>query len=127
MPTVVAAQVVVVRLDDEHVLRDAAVQVLQWLGYETIGAADGQSAVEIFRERHEEIDGVLLDMSMPRLDGKGTYTALREIDPEVRVLLTTGYALNEEAQHILDLGVRGFIEKPWNLQQLSVALAKVLE
>lgn len=114
-------------VDDEPVLRTAAIQVLQWLGYDAIGAGDGIEAVEIFRARADEIDGVLLDMSMPRLDGKGTYCALREIDPEVRVLLTTGYALNEEAQSILDMGVRGFIEKPWNMQQLSAALAKVLE
>lgn len=113
-------------VDDEPVLRRAAIQVLKMLGYDAVGAEDGIAAIEIFSKRSNEISGVLLDMSMPRLDGRGTYLAMREIDPEVRVLLTTGYALNEEAQAIMDLGVRGFIEKPWNIQTLSVALAEVL-
>ncbi len=114
-------------VDDEPVLRQAAMQVLEWLGYEAIGAKDGLEGAEIYRERSAEIRGVLLDMSMPRLDGKGCYMEMRKINPDVRVLLTTGYALNEEAQSIMDMGVRGFIEKPWNMQQLSEALAKVLE
>ena len=66
-------------------------------------------------------------MSMPGLDGEPTYRAMRELRPKLPVLLTTGYALNEAAQAILDLGVRGFIEKPWNASRISRALARVLE
>jgi DNA-binding NarL/FixJ family response regulator len=69
---------------------------------------------------------VVLDMVMPRLDGRGTYLALRQVNPAVRVLLTTGFALNDEAQRILDLGVRGFIAKPFTIETLSSALAKVI-
>ncbi|MEM9072030.1 MAG: ATP-binding protein [Myxococcota bacterium] len=122
----VVGQGLVLVVDDEAVLREAACHVLASLGYDTIGAEDGAHAIELYRERADEIDVVVLDMTMPGLDGRSTYVAMREIRPDVRVLLTTGYALNEEAQSILDLGVRGFIEKPWNAAELSSAIAKVL-
>ncbi|MCA8924779.1 MAG: response regulator [Planctomycetes bacterium] len=114
-------------VDDEAMLRRAAVDVLTSLGYRAIGASNGLEGVEILKEKGEEIDVVLLDMSMPGLDGEQTYRAMRELRPNLPVLLTTGYALNEAAQAILDLGVRGFIEKPWNASRISRALARVLE
>ena len=114
-------------VDDEEALRNAAVDGLASLGYRTIGASDGYEALRVFEAKGAEVDVVLLDMSMPGLDGEQTYRAMREIRADVPVLLTTGYALNEAAQRVLDLGVRGFIEKPWNLSRLSRALAGVLE
>ena len=80
---------------------------LRGLGYRVLVAEDGAAAVEIARG-DTKIDAVLLDMVMPRMDGKATYLALREVRPDVRVVLTTGFALNEEAQRIMDLGVREF-------------------
>ena len=63
---------------------------------------------------------------MPVLDGRGAFLEMREIDADVRVLLVTGYALNEEAQEILDLGARGFLAKPFGLAELCEAVARVL-
>jgi DNA-binding NarL/FixJ family response regulator len=62
---------------------------------------------------------------MPGKDGRATYLELKKLKPDVRVLLTTGYALNDEAQHIIDLGVRGFIPKPFTMESLSEALAQL--
>ena len=86
---------------------------------------DGLAAVELLRAENE-IDIVLLDMVMPRMDGKATYLALRAVRPDVRVILTTGFALNEEAQRILDLGVRGFIAKPFSIEALSQIIARIV-
>lgn len=113
-------------VDDERVLREAAVDVLTSLGYRTLGASGGREALEILAQRGAEIDVVLLDMSMPGMDGEQTYRAMRDLRADIPVLLTTGYALNDAAQRVLDLGVRGFIEKPWNLARISRALADVL-
>ncbi|MFK7998832.1 MAG: ATP-binding protein [Polyangiales bacterium] len=113
-------------VDDEYVLREAAVYVLQQLGYATIAAEGGAEALRIFREDPDKIDAVILDMTMPGMNGKATYQAMRAIRADVPVLLTTGYALNEEAQEILDLGVGGFLEKPWDAQRLSRALTNLL-
>jgi two-component system cell cycle sensor histidine kinase/response regulator CckA len=117
----------VLLVEDEPLVRRAALGALSYLGYDVIEAEDGARAVEIFRERHHEIRVVLLDMVMPRMGGRETYLALRECDPRVAVLLTTGFALNEEAQAILDLGVRGFIAKPYDVQALSEAIAQVAD
>ena len=114
-------------VDDEQVLREAALEVLGSLGYRTVGASDGLQALQVVEQRGAEIDVVLLDMSMPGMDGEQTYRAMREIRADLPVLLTTGYALNDAAQRVLDLGVRGFIEKPWSLSKISRALADVLE
>lgn len=113
-------------VDDEEALRKAAVDGLASLGYRTVGASDGHEALRVLEERGAEVDVVLLDMSMPGLDGEQTYRAMRKIRADIPVLLTTGYALNDAAQRVLDLGVRGFIEKPWSLSRISRALADVL-
>jgi DNA-binding response OmpR family regulator len=102
-------------------------RALEAAGYRVLTAVDGVEGVDLFRKRHDEIDAVVLDLSMPRLDGRGAYLEMRSIRPEVRVLLTTGYALNEEAQGVLDLGVRGFIEKPFDIYTLSAEIARILE
>ena len=113
-------------VDDERAVRDGAAAVLRGLGYRVFCAEDGASAVELFRERGD-IDAVLLDMVMPRMDGRMTYLALRDVRPDVRVVLTTGFALNEEAQRIMDLGVCEFIAKPYSAEALSQVIARALE
>jgi len=111
--------------DNPHVL-NAVGGTLEELGYQALRASGGAEAVEIFRGRPGAIDAVVLDMVMPHMDARATYLALRALDPRVRVLLMTGYALNEEAQSILDLGVAGFLPKPCTPERLSAALARVL-
>ncbi|MFT5357109.1 MAG: two-component system cell cycle sensor histidine kinase/response regulator CckA [Polyangiales bacterium] len=113
-------------VDDEVTLREAAVHVLEGLGYTPLAAEGGEEALRILGENPDEIDAVILDMTMPGMDGKATYRAMRAIRADIPVLLTTGYALNEEAQAILDMGVGGFLEKPWNATRLSRALAELL-
>jgi CheY-like chemotaxis protein len=95
------------------------------LGYTTIEAVSGPDAIEIYRSRHDEIRGVVLDMVMPGMAGRATYLGLREIDEAVAVLLMSGHTLNEQVQEILDLGVRCFVTKPYSIAALAAAMVEL--
>ena len=117
-------------VDDEDSVRHASTRALRHMGYDVLEASSGDEALSLFREHRRRIKAVVLDMIMPEMDGKSTYLALRELEPGVRVLLTTGYALNDEAQRILDLAVPphpavAFVPKPYTIEGLSEALANV--
>ncbi len=114
-------------VDDDPMVRKVVSSSLGVLGYETVEAASGSEAVRIYRERHDEIRGVVLDMVMPGMTGRATYLALREIDSHVRVLLMSGHTLNEHVQEILDLGVRNFVSKPYSIGALAKAMAELVQ
>jgi len=113
-------------VDDEEVVRHTAARLLRQVGYKVMTAADGKEAVNCYREFGPQIDLVILDMAMPRMDGRCCFRALREMDVGVRVLMSTGYSLDGAAQGILSEGVIGFIQKPYDLQRLSEAVAAAL-
>ena len=113
-------------VDDEPLVLRMTERALTSLGYQVVTAINGAAALTAWQQAAEPFDVVVLDMVMAGLDGRETYLALKTLDPTVRVLLMTGYALNNEAQHILELGVRGFLAKPFNVDELSVALNDVL-
>ncbi|NUP09590.1 MAG: response regulator [Polyangiaceae bacterium] len=113
-------------VDDDPLVLRMTVKAVGGLGYEVLSAQGGADAIELFRTSRDRVTAVVLDMIMPGIGGKETYLAMKNIEPTVRVLLTTGWSLNDEAQHILDLGVRGFLSKPFDLAGLSQALARVV-
>jgi two-component system, cell cycle sensor histidine kinase and response regulator CckA len=112
-------------VDDDPIVRRAVAAALANLGYSTVEAENGMDAVDIYRTHHDELRAVVLDMVMPGMNGKATYLALREIDPNVLVVLMSGYTLNEEVQEILDLGVKAFVSKPYSVESLASALAQI--
>jgi PAS domain S-box-containing protein len=105
-------------VDDEEIIRYLAVDMLTGLGYETVSAADGLEAVNIFEKEKDAIDLVLLDMIMPKLGGVETFRRLRDIDPAVPIVLISGYTKDEAAQELLDEGASSFIQKPYKLEEL---------
>jgi signal transduction histidine kinase len=111
-------------VDDDPIVRRAVAGALEGLGYQSEEAESGPDAIEIYRARGSEIRGVVLDMVMPGMTGKQTYLALRELDAAVKVILMSGYTLNDEVQEILDLGVRTFISKPYAVEALARAVAQ---
>jgi two-component system, cell cycle sensor histidine kinase and response regulator CckA len=115
----------VLLVEDEQLVRVSTFRALRQLGYTVIACADGDEAVEIFRDRRGDIHLVLLDVAMPRMSGRQTYLALRGIDPEVRVLLMAGGTHGDEVDRILSLGARAFLPKPFELATLSRALESV--
>jgi nitrogen-specific signal transduction histidine kinase len=114
-------------VDDEPGIREMARELLSALGYEALLAEDGQVACRIVRERGAGIALVLLDIVMPRMGGKETFEALRELSPSLPILLSSGYTLEGAAQEILDKGANGFIQKPYGLSELARAVRGVLD
>jgi len=110
-------------VEDEPLLRRFAREALGKLGYDTVTAVDGEEGVAIFAERHGELAGVLLDLKMPRKDGRETFLAFRELNPTVPVLICSGYGDNEEAQGLISLGARGLLPKPYRLNDLAEQLS----
>jgi DNA-binding NtrC family response regulator len=113
--------------EDEDRLRTIVTMMLEELGAEAITVADGESAIEEYRRCPEEIDVVLLDVRMTGLNGVTTFRRILELDSNAKVVLSSG-VLPEDSliQEIMTNG-GSFIEKPFNLAQLSAAIAKILE
>ncbi len=114
-------------VDDEQVLRETMRDLLQRLGYTVFLAADGAEAVALFRLRHAEIDAVLLDLSMPNVDGAAAFDAMREIDAAPHIILMSGYSQDEAVQRFAGRGIAGFLQKPFAVESLLSTLASVLE
>jgi signal transduction histidine kinase/CheY-like chemotaxis protein len=117
----------VLLVDDEDMIIDVGTRMLKKLGYQVFIARDGQEAIEIFKKHPEEIDLVVLDMIMPKMGGGETYDRIKKIKPDVKVLLSSGFSINGQASEILNRGCNGFIQKPFNLQNLSQNLRAMLE
>ena len=113
--------------EDEDRLRTIVTMMLEELGAEAITVADGESAIEEYRRRPEEIDVVLLDVRMTGLNGVTTFRRILELDSNAKVVLSSG-VLPEDSliQEIMTNG-GSFIEKPFNLAQLSAAITKILD
>jgi two-component system, cell cycle sensor histidine kinase and response regulator CckA len=114
-------------VDDEEMILAVATDLLEALGYRVITAKGGLAALAAFAEKGKEIDLVLLDLIMPDQNGRETFVQLKAMDPQVRVLLSSGYSLDGEAAAIMQEGCRGFIQKPFCLEQLSNKLREVLD
>ena len=116
----------VLLVDDEETVREVCASMLEVIGYDVITAENGEEGVERDRERWREIDLVILDMIMPKMGGRDCFRKIREINPQVRVILSTGYSLEGAVQEILREGMDGFIQKPYRLDQLSEAMSQAM-
>ena len=126
-PAVRRGRETVLLIDDEEMIIDVGCGLLKELGYTVIPALSGPEALDIYRERYREIDIVVMDMIMPGMGGGETFDRLKQINPRAKVLLSSGYSINGQASQIMERGCDGFIQKPFNLQQLSVKLRQILD
>jgi len=117
---------VILIIDDEELIRANASEILCESGYGIMSAENGWEGVEVFRQHHKTIDLVLLDLVMPTMSGREAYDALKEIDPKVKVLLSSGFRQDERVEEILNAGALGFIQKPYSLYKLSAAVKQLL-
>ncbi|MFC1554515.1 PAS domain S-box protein [candidate division KSB1 bacterium] len=114
-------------VDDEEHVRNLTTKMLEDLGYKVFSAKDGNEALSIYNDNKHLIGLVLLDMIMPQMDGKITNQKLRNINPDVKVVLTSGYAKDGKASEIIAEGAYRFIQKPFKLGELSKTIAEVLQ
>ena len=96
------------------------------MGYRVLVARDGKEGVEVYKKHQDEIDIVVLDIVMPRMGGREAYDLLKEINPDIKVLLASGFTIDGEAAEILERGCDRFIQKPFKMKQLSQAIREVL-
>jgi PAS domain S-box-containing protein len=114
-------------IDDEEMVVDVCEQLLRELGYRVLVARSGEEGITQFTAHQEEIDLVIIDMIMPGMNGGETFDHLRELVPELKVLLSSGYSLDKQAEKIMGRGCNGFIQKPFSLRELSSKIRATLD
>jgi len=112
-------------IDDELFVRTIAQGMFKDLGWKSISAVDGASGVALFKKHQQSITAVLLDMTMPGMDGLATFDAISAIDPGARVILSTGYSEAEATERFAGKGLAGFLQKPYTVEQLQAKLARL--
>ena len=117
----------VILVDDEEIILDVGQGMLENLGYRVLAAGSGQDAVDVYKKQKDEIILVILDMIMPGMGGRETYERLKAINGDVKVLLSSGYSINGQAQTILNRGCSGFIQKPFTMEELSRKVREALD
>ena len=116
----------VLLVDDETMIIDISVQILKKMGYEVLTAHSGKEAIEIYNQNANKVAIVILDLIMPGMGGGEVYDRLKEIDSNVKVLLSSGYSINGQATEILNRGCDGFIQKPFKLNELSKKMRDII-
>jgi len=114
-------------VDDEEMITDVGEQLLEKLGYRVLVAKSGREAITLYEKNKAGIDMVILDMIMPGMSGGETYDRLKEIDPDIKALLSSGYSIDGQAQEILDRGCNGFMQKPFNMKEISQKIRETLD
>jgi DNA-binding NtrC family response regulator len=114
-------------VDDEAGVRQVAGAMLTDLGYEVAYASDGSEAVEYLRSRPGTVDVVVLDLTMPIMDGRTCFYEMRRLDPGIRVVIATGHALEGTAEELIADGALRYVQKPFIQHQLGSAIAKALK
>ena len=113
-------------VDDEDLILDVGKGILDKLGYHTLIADSGETAVEIYRENKNMIALVILDLVMPKMNGRETYDRLKEINPQIKILLSSGYSIDRAARDMLGGSSDGFIQKPFDVKVLSSKIRRLL-
>jgi len=117
----------VLLVDDEERILNVGKTICKALGYTVFTADSGEKALKLYTEKKNDINVVVLDMIMPGMDGLEVFMALKKINPDIRVLLSTGYAIDENAQEMLRQGCKGYILKPYSVVDFSHKLREILE
>ena len=114
-------------VDDEKVILEVGRELLEALGYRVLTGEDGKEAIEIYKKNQDDIDCVVLDMVMPTMGGGKAYDRMKEINPDIKVLLSSGYSIDGEATEILKRGCSGFIQKPFKINELAEKIREIVE
>ncbi len=112
-------------VDDEEIVRELAKEILTQRGYEVILAEDGIEGISLYQRN--KIDLVILDMVMPKKTGQEVFEELKKIDPDVRVVIATGYSIEQQAQEMLSKGALGLVKKPYQIEELLTIVKKALQ
>ncbi len=113
-------------VDDEESVRNYGQALLENFGYTAITASDGIKALEIYNQEKEKINLVILDLSMPRKSGRETLNDLLKINPSIKVIVSSGFDKSGPIQELLEMGAKGFVQKPYRMEEMLGVVRKVL-
>ncbi|MBC8206245.1 MAG: response regulator [Kiritimatiellales bacterium] len=114
-------------VDDESSIQTAAKLILEQLGYQITVAGNGREAVELFSANPTAYDLVVLDMVMPEMNGHDCFIAIRKINKEMRILLCSGFARGGDMEQMIEMGLNGYLQKPYRYAELSQEIARILQ
>jgi len=115
----------VILFADDALCLDVGVKILQKLGYKVLDARDGREAIEVFLNNQSEVNLVILDMKMP-YNGGTAFFQLKKINANVKVLIASGYAKDQQISEMMEQGCSGFIQKPFSINALSQKITNAL-
>jgi len=115
---------IVLVIDDEEAVREAVSDILHFEGVTVLAAVDGEHGLDIYATYQNEVDLILLDLSMPGMSGTETFSKIKKLDPSAKVILSSGFDESDIAQRLIGQGLVGFLQKPYKMQHL---IAKVRE
>ncbi len=114
-------------VDDEESIRDLGTRIFSRVGYHVITASNGMEALEIFRSKQDRIAMIILDLIMPAMSGAQCLEKLLQIDPEVKVLIASGFAVDGHTEHRVASGSKGFVSKPFNMSEVLTTIRRILD
>ncbi len=114
-------------VDDEEEIINVGKNFLEKLGYKPMIARNGLEAVEIFRLYKDEISLIVLDLIMPKMNGKQAFAEIKNIQEDAKILISTGYAVDEKIEGFLNKGCHGFIQKPFSMNMFARTLRQILD
>ena len=117
----------VLLVDDEEIVIGVGRQMLEKLGFSVLTATSGKEAIDLYKMNKGKIGLVVLDMIMPGMGAGDTYNELQAFDPSIKVLLSSGYGVDEQTSEVLKRGCKGFIQKPFNMQALSEKIEGIMK
>lgn len=114
-------------VEDEELLRTLIQSLLENNGYTVLTAKDGEEAVELYRQAKDKIDLVLMDVGLPKLDGRGVFFGLRALNPNVKVILASGYLEPHIKTELMNAGAREFVQKPYIPNEVLMKIRKIID
>ncbi len=118
---------IILIVDDEMLITEILAKIVSRINYRSHICINGREAVDYYRKNGDEVALIILDMIMPEMNGYETFNAIRNMDPSAKILIVSGYALEEDAAYMQKKGAVGFIEKPFHSEQLISVVEKILK
>ena len=117
---------IVLVIDDEMMVGELARDILQRFGYTVLLVNNGEQAIDLYCRRSKEIVAVVLDMAMPGMDGREVFHRLRAVNANVKVIISSGYSQDQDADDLLKLGADGFVQKPYRIAELVKVVGEAI-
>jgi DNA-binding NtrC family response regulator len=117
----------VLLVDDQESVRDLGSRILTKRGYNVLQASDGKEALNVFKRERSKISLIILDLDMPTMGGAECLKELLALDPNVKVLITSGYSAESSVRASIQLGAKGFVSKPFRVKRLLGTVRGVLD